>query len=398
MRPAGAPAPAVLGGDAWNRFVAVLCLALVDLHGLDAAAAAAGPRGPGQVEYTWAVSLHGKLSNYAFNTSDLGDMKLKIGKQCFMQPDRRGLRLTSTVDGGGGSFRYGFPVGDHFQASGAIDVSKLRTPGAFAGFEFRSPDANGMPFVLVGAIRNMDGSIGVFANDSGTNVGTPQVFGADQDCLLIGLTYDSGLISVDYTYNGPALSILEDYAFAYDTSGGIGAGMFAAGKGDAVTLTLDVTGDLYDSTKQGILFDLKAALDLETGAQMDLQNSNGAAATTKLMQAQAIIAQGTQIPLSDPPEFTGPLIQRAKALSTDAAFGKAGREAAEQGGRQGRRRDREDRRQQAARRREEGEAGGRRQAAHEGDHRDGGRAGEGALTPAPPRGRSARDPLAAEPQ
>jgi hypothetical protein len=201
-------------------------------------------------------------------------------------------------------------------------VSRLDTPGAFAGIEFRTPAMKGADFLFLGVARYQDGSLGAFASDTGTNVGTPAFFPGDMDCLDLELSYANGEISASYGYGGVLTPVLSAHPFAYGGSGDFGAGLAFAGKGDRVVLTIEVTGDLHAPATQGVLSDLQAAIALEEGAKADLMAGMPAEAKTKLEQAEAIFEMGTQVPGSDPPVFTGALIPRAQGLypgTTDVA-------------------------------------------------------------------------------
>jgi hypothetical protein len=133
-------------------------------------------------------------------------------------------------------------------------------------------------------------------------------------------------VNVEYDTVPPSTTwpILQSYPFTYGGSGGLGAGLSDSDKGDQVGVGIEISGDLFEQERQALICDLQAAITLETEALADLDASDTAAATAKIEDAIEVIDMGTAIPDTDPQQFTGGLVDRAKSLfSENAAAGKS---------------------------------------------------------------------------
>jgi hypothetical protein len=106
-------------------------------------------------------------------------------------------------------------------------------------------------------------------------------------------------------------------------SSGIGFGI-QGDEGAGAGFAFEISGDLFTAQKQDVLEDLQALIDLENQAAVDLGAGNGAAAKTKLEQAQQLLdTQGPQIPGTDPPQFEPPLVTKVQALPESDARAEA---------------------------------------------------------------------------
>jgi hypothetical protein len=269
--------------------------------------------------YSYAPTYVGRFSQYGY-AADLMYVVAKTGRICRDCEDKvRGVRLTARKDGFG-FFQYGIPIGDAFDVVAILDVSRLRTPGVFVGLEFDSPfvAVGQFPpnFLFAGVALQPDGSLTAFTSHNGTNVGTPASIPAGTENVELRFRYAANLVSVDYAAipAGPPWSILQAYPFAYAGSGGLGAGMSSAAKGDALGVAVQISGDIFDDQRQALLADLKVATDLITGANADFEAGNAAAAQQKLAMAKDVIERGTLIENTDPPQYTGGLVDRARTL------------------------------------------------------------------------------------
>ena len=271
--------------------------------------------------FAFTPAYSAPIARYPYpSLATLDGVKLKTAAQCPAFPGRRGVKLQSLQDVGSGSFAYGVPVGARFDVTALIDVRNLTTPGASAGIEFRTADEASAPSLFVGVARNPDDTFTVFAEDTGNAIGTPQPLAGDVECLTVELDALAGAASASFTVaGGDPVALVEDHPFAIVAPGSFAAGLFDAGNGNSVTVTLAAAGALYDDATEAVLADLLEVAGLQNRAQQDLLGGTSDTAAERLQEADAIFERGTQIPQSDPPAFTGALTPRVLALHPDDA-------------------------------------------------------------------------------
>jgi hypothetical protein len=273
--------------------------------------------------FRYGPSFRGKLDDYGFAESftGIGARNATIARGC---PERkRGVLLKATADDADGFFQI-FPdgaLGPSLHADTCVDVAKLRTAGAFAGFELASPPAPpGTPpeaLVFVGVVRQLDATLTLFAATADGTLPTAIPLPADTPAVRVDVSWDGSEVDVlAGACDAPSLAPLAlDVPLAWAGSASFGAGMTRAGKRDAAGFAFFVTGDLYADAKRDLLEDLQAAIDLENGALVDLGNGMDAEAREKLEQARKRIEeQGPQVPDSDPPEYEPDLLEKLDAL------------------------------------------------------------------------------------
>jgi hypothetical protein len=261
---------------------------------------------------------------YRYATDLAGGVRFSVARICREEcPERtRGVRMRSTEDGGFGFFQYGVEIGPSFDLDATIDVSRLWAPGAFAGIEFDSPfvPVGVFPpnFIFVAVERQLDGSLRGFARKNGVDVGTPVVL-PPVESVWMRFSYANDMMTACLSTLGqPEQCVVTNELFVDDSSGGgLGAGMSLAGRGDQAGVAVEITGDVFDATRRALLLDLQTAIDKETEAQTALGMGDPATARTRLQEATDIVNNGTQIPMTDPPQFTGGLVGRTNSLFAD---------------------------------------------------------------------------------
>lgn len=277
----------------------------------------------------YAPSYKGNLKFYRYAT-DLMYVKAKTGRICrACDGKRRGVLLKGKKPGFG-FLQYGIDVGPSFEVHALLDVSKLRNAGVFTGVEFDSPavPVGQVPpnFVFAGVALESDGSFTAFASHNGSDVGSTASIPAGTDSVEMRMSYDGLSLNVEYDTVPPSTTwpILQSYPFTYGGSGGLGAGLSNSDKGDQVGVGIEISGDLFEQERQALLCDLQAAIALETEALTDLDAGDTGDAMTEIENAIGVIDMGTAIPDTDPQQFTGGLVDRAKSLfSENAAAGKS---------------------------------------------------------------------------
>jgi len=277
----------------------------------------------------YAPSYKGNLKFYRYAT-DLMYVKAKTGRICrACEGKRRGVLLKGKKPGFG-FLQYGVDVGSSFEAHALLDVSKLKNPGVFTGVEFDSPAVpvgqSPPNFVFAGVSLESDGSFTAFASHNGSNVGSTASIPAGTAAVQMRMWYDGLSVNVEYDTLPPSTTwpILQSYPFTYGGSGGLGAGLSNSDKGDQVGVGIEISGDLFEQERQALVCDLQAAITLETEALADLDASNTTDAKAKIENAIEVIDMGTEVPDTDPQQFTGGLVDRAKSLfSENAAAGKS---------------------------------------------------------------------------
>ena len=247
--------------------------------------------------FAYAPAYVGTFKSYGFATDftdpiqDFRAVSGKTGRICADCADEpRGVLLGAKHEFGGGFFQYPVPVGESFCASLRVDVSRVTASGALAGFEFDSPavaiDVTPMSYVFVG-IQDEDGTKTVWVDESGESVGTPLALPAGTTTAVVEVEYGGGNVSVRARAEQDAglTDVLTSHPFAWDGSGGLGAGAFDLAQGDRVGIATQVHGDVHDPLKQAVLAELQAVLDLEDAALTDLGAAATADARAKLDEA-----------------------------------------------------------------------------------------------------------------
>lgn len=252
---------------------------------------------------------------------DLGGVRIRSATICWAcEEPTRGSVLRSTVDGGYGFFQAGFPVGGEFDASVLLDATRLETPGALGGVEFDSPavPVGVVPnrFFFVGALRAEDGTLTLFANDSGTNVGQPASFDADE-IELDWSFYENQVTVQAHTLGGPEQTLVEGYDFEWMGSGALGFGLSGTGKGDQIGMSYRITGDLYSAPRKKLLTELSEVIELERLAEVALDAGDRTKAQKNLEKAKERIEKGKKVPGSKPPKFEGSLISQVDGAVAD---------------------------------------------------------------------------------
>lgn len=284
-----------------------------------AAEAAAGA----MVPFRYAPGFRGRFADYGFAQSFTG-VEAKTGTIAKRCPEKkRGVRLKARAGGADGFIQI-FPdgtLGPTLNVDTCVDVAKLGTPGAFAGFELASPLAPpGTPpdaWVFGGVVRQSDDSLTIFAATQAGNLPTTIPLPADTPAVRLDISWDG--VGVDIfagACDAPALDPLAiDAPLALAMTASLGAGIAQAEKGDEAGFSFAVSGDLFSDAKRDVIEDLQAVIDLENAALADLGNGQDAAAREKLEEARKRIEeQGPQVPLSDPPEFEPDLLEKVGAL------------------------------------------------------------------------------------
>jgi len=258
--------------------------------------------------------------NYRF-PHDLGGVRIRTAPICSpCEEPERGAVFRSTTDGGFGFFQTGVEVRAEFDASVRVDASRMDTPGALGGIEFDSPAVpiGVIPdrFLFVGASRAQDGTLTVFANDSGTNVGQPATFEVDH-IELDWSFYQDQLTIRARALDGVDQTLVEGYDFQAMGSGALGLGLSGAGKGDQIGMDYRISGDLYSAPREKLLSELSEVIELERQAEIALDAGNRAKAQKLLEQAKERIEKGKKVPGSKPVKYEGALTDQVDAAIPD---------------------------------------------------------------------------------
>jgi hypothetical protein len=252
---------------------------------------------------------------------DLGGVRIRSASICVAcEEPERGAVFRSTTDGGFGFFQSGTQVGAEFDSRVRLDAARLDTPGALGGVEFDSPAVpiGVVPqrFLFVGASRAVDGSLTVFASDSGTNVGEAVTF-VDDEIELDWAFYENRLTVAARSLGDGFQPILTNYEFAYDGTGELGFGLSGAGRGDQLGLAYEINGDLYAAPRKKLLSELSEVIALERKAEVALDAGDRAKAQKLLEQAKERIEKGKKVPGSKPEKYEGALIDQVDGAIPD---------------------------------------------------------------------------------
>ena len=267
-----------------------------------------------------APSFRPAFGTYGFSY-DLGGVRIRSATICSAcEAPERGAVLRSTTDGGFGFFQGGFDVGPQFDGRVLIDAAGLDTPGALGGVEFDSPAVpiGVVPgsFFFVGASRAQDGTLIVFANDSGADVGQAASFTGDE-IELDWAFYDDRVTVWARELGGPLQTLVSDYDFPYAGSGQLGFGLSGTGKGDEVGLVYEIAGDLHSAPRKKLLSELAEVIELERQAEIALDAGNRAKAQKDLEKAKERIEKGKKVPGSKPPRYEGSLLDQVDQAIPD---------------------------------------------------------------------------------
>ena len=267
-------------------------------------------------------SFRPAFGTYGF-AYDLGGVRIRSAVVCngCEAAAERGAVLRSHTDGGFGFFQSGVPLNGEFRVGARIDTSLLISPGAFAGVELDSPPvpAGVVPqrYFFVGAAREVDGSVTLFANDSGADVGSP-VNVLEDEIELDWAFYENRLDVSAIVPGGVPQPLVVGYEFPLLGGGGLGFGLSGAGKGDAAGFVYEISGDLYDAPRKKLLSELDEVITLEREAEQALAAGNRATAQRKLEQAKERIEKGKKVPGSKPVRYEGSLLDQVDAAIPDA--------------------------------------------------------------------------------
>ena len=292
----------------------------------------AGPPPPPSVDYQ--PFFTGKFDDYFASAVDLPGVKAKnarIARGCPFKLRGPRLQVQSPPAPATTSGFFGvFPDGNQKRAPVGmlviLDPAGLKTPNSFAAIELDSPFVPvGLPVTTFASLvvsREPDDSLLVFvATTGGANVGTPLSLPADTPAVIGHLSWEADLLSVSARscLEQTATTIVLDHPFAFDGTSGVGAGITGS-KGDAAGFAFAISGDLYDPTKQDLLEDLQAAIDLEGDAQSDLGNGQNANARQKAEDARVRIEDhGPPVdPPTVPESFEPDLLEKAAGIADPA--------------------------------------------------------------------------------
>ncbi|HEX2486531.1 MAG TPA: hypothetical protein VHQ66_14570, partial [Myxococcota bacterium] len=275
-------------------------------------------------ETTYDPSFRGKYDDYPFGElfTNVRAKNTTIAKGC--PYTKRGVLLKGTGPEVDGTFRiFDGDIGPRgFMADTCVDVSRLDTPGAFAGFELGTPvvpvGTAPAAFVFAGVVRQANDSLTAFVATQNGTLPMTLPLPAATPAVKLHFAWDGGAVDV---LAGPCDAVTvqplaTDVPLVFDESATFGAGITRADQGDAAGFAFFASGDLYDEAKRDVLLDLQAVIDLENAALADLGAGNPADARTKLEDARKLLEeQGPQVPGSDPPEFEPDLLEKVGALT-----------------------------------------------------------------------------------